>query len=149
MNTQALLLLIELFLQPAYSVEDAVARIGPIIHGVVPGQVQRVGEINLRPHDARICAARLKYRASDGALSSILLDLSEPQRIDFDQLRALYGAPTEEPRLHPRQPIPYCFTAMGHPLWGSVVLSISTPNPEGVREVNRIFLLRMSHEEAL
>lgn len=138
-NTEDLLTLIERFLQPAYSRQDAVDALGDERKGKRPLRV------DLQPRDAGMDSVQLGLvkHPDEPFLTSITIDFVQPVELSFAGLTAHHGEPEERPRLHPDEPIPFHFGIGGYPLRGDLIVEVvGEQEQEQMRAVSGLRLIR-------
>lgn len=145
MDTKYLMLLIEMFLQPTYTIEMAVALIGPVKDDTLPNT------LDLQARDPNIEHAMLEYlETEDGRfLSGLLLRFETLVDISFAKLTARYGEGRPSRRLKPEQPRPFHFQLAEHPLKGDLFIATeSYDDKAAVRPVRYFKIIRHQPREA-
>jgi hypothetical protein len=134
--------LIETVLQPGYGIDDAVASFGAIAEDSVPCTIR------LTPRGENVAEALLEYlereEAPEGSrfLSGITIRFVRPVVMRFALFEEKHGTPSEGPRLHPNQPIPYRFPLDGYAYAGDLLLYAHPTDVPREKRVEMVKVLR-------
>jgi hypothetical protein len=134
--------LIEAMLQTAYVIDDAVAELGDIEEDSVPNTIR------LTPKNEDFSQVILEYLELENAppderfLSGITIRFANPVEMSFALFEDKYGEPSEGPRLHRNQPIPFRFHLDGYPHSGDLLLYVHQTGDPPTRQAVMMKVLR-------
>ncbi|NOZ85227.1 MAG: hypothetical protein GXP49_02980 [Deltaproteobacteria bacterium] len=146
MEQKNIMLITDKFLQPPFSVKDAVRMFGPIKDDTLPNW------IILDPKIDNVELVKLEYieiddgDAKEKFLASILIRFIDTIHISFPNLYKEFGKPDELVRLHPDSDIPYRFKIDGKPLKGALVLYVKGRTSKDLQPVHSIKFVRYPKE---
>jgi len=141
-----LMLFLESFFQPKYSIEDAIRVFGQIQDDSLPNW------IILKPKSEELELVKLEYvdleveSIRKRFLVSIFVRYLDTIPVSFNKFRQKYGAPEELTRVKPHSDIPYRFDIAGKKMVGDVILFVRERTEKDLQAVHSFKLTRYPRE---
>jgi hypothetical protein len=147
MDHNDIMLLMEMFLQPTYSIEDAIKLLGQIKDDSLPNWIV----LKPKTHELELVKLeRLEVREDSMKktfLASIFIRYVDTISVSFSKISQKYGQPNELPRLKPHGDIPYRFDVKEKALRGNLILFVKGRTEKDVRPVHSIQFTRYLPEK--